>query len=150
VEHGAPRRAFVFKPLGWISSSLSFHEREGRVCTFSINLSHQWIGFNLLSLHRVQVQRHDMYSLHLTPPWLLRSSGLQRCAREATGGSVPCSRTHRLATNGESGDRTDDLGVAGRPPHPTELQPPPVPSGTLVSIIKALINMFYTSDRWDY
>jgi len=24
-----------------------------------------------------------------------------------------------LATNGESGDRTDDLGVAGRPPDPT-------------------------------
>jgi len=31
---------------------------------------------------------------------------------EATGGSVPCSRTLQLA-NGESGDRTDNLGVAG-------------------------------------
>jgi len=38
---------------------------------------------------------------------------------------VPCSRTLRRATNGESRDRTDNLGVAGRPPDPTELQPPP-------------------------
>jgi len=66
----------------------------------------------------------NMYSLHLTHPSLLRSSGLQWCARGATGGSVPCSWTLRLATNGECRDRIDDLGVAGRPPHPTELQPP--------------------------
>jgi len=37
---------------------------------------------------------------------------------------VPCSRTLRLATNGESGDRTHNLVVAGRPSYPTELQPP--------------------------
>jgi len=40
---------------------------------------------------------------------------------------VPCSRTLRLATNvrGESGDRTHNPAVAGRPSYPTELKPHP-------------------------
>jgi len=144
-------RTTMRSAAGWIPFQKSPHNK-GRPCAgagvvidgiFALNIlswvifqpidiEHflHWIGFNLLSLHRVQVhrQRHVIYtfinpqgeisSLHLTHPSSLRSSGLRWCAREATGGSVTCSRTLRLATNGESGDRTHDLAVAGRPPYP--------------------------------
>jgi len=43
------------------------------------------------------------WALHLTDPSLLRSSGLQWSAREATGGSVSCSRTPRHVTKGRAG-----------------------------------------------
>jgi len=57
---------------------------------------------------------------------------------------VPCSRTLRLAANGESGDRTHDLAVEGRPSYPTELKPPfNGADGAGVSCVNLTGSLFY-------
>jgi len=78
-------------------------------------LPSDWIRFNLLSLHRGQVHRRRNVFSACNPSLVIKEQCAAVMHPESNWGFSDLQLM-------ESGDRTDDLGVAGRPPYPTELQ----------------------------